>query len=168
MPEVQVEFSLRSEADTEQLGRRLARELRPAMVVFLRGELGAGKTTLVRGVLRALGVSGAVKSPTYTLVELYRTPAFAVHHFDLYRLRDPHELEEMGVRDYLSRDAVVLVEWPERAAPLLTDCDLDVQLRATLDGHARLARLLAASDSGRNILQSLRAEHIGLQMAENS
>jgi tRNA threonylcarbamoyladenosine biosynthesis protein TsaE len=160
MPEATVQILLDSEAATEQLGRQLAAGMRAGMVVFLRGELGAGKTTLVRGVLRALGVSGPVKSPTYTLVELYRTPQFAVHHFDLYRLRDPQELEEMGIRDYLSGDALVLIEWPQRGVPVLPAPDLEIALESVDGGAGRQANLRAATPAAQATLHALQPEHM--------
>jgi tRNA threonylcarbamoyladenosine biosynthesis protein TsaE len=146
---------LRSEEETAALGAQLATLLTPGMVVFLYGDLGAGKTTLVRGLLRALGVAGTVKSPTYTLVEPYRTANLAINHFDLYRLRDPYELEEMGIRDYLHGEAICLVEWPERGYPILQDCDLAVTLAAGESPNERIAHLHARSARGGSIVESL-------------
>jgi len=118
---------LATEADTLALGARLAARYRHGLV-FLTGELGAGKTTLVRGWLRALGHTGAVKSPTYTLVEPYETGEIPVYHFDLYRLGEPEELEFVGIRDYLTAGSLCLVEWPERAGSFLPAPVLCIQL----------------------------------------
>jgi len=101
------------------LGGELAAHLQPPLVVRLEGPLGAGKTTLVRGILRGLGHTAPVRSPTYTLLETYEVGAMRVHHLDLYRLADPEELEFIGVRDLATENAVWLVEWPERGGERL-------------------------------------------------
>ncbi|MDX5332802.1 MAG: tRNA (adenosine(37)-N6)-threonylcarbamoyltransferase complex ATPase subunit type 1 TsaE [Gammaproteobacteria bacterium] len=137
----------------EALGARLAAAAQAPLVVFLEGELGAGKTTLVRGWLHGLGHQGAVKSPTYTLVEPYELPAGSLYHFDLYRLSDPEELEYMGIRDYLVGDAVALIEWPERGAGILPGADLAVAIDYRPDG--REVRLRALTPDGQAVLDRL-------------
>ena len=107
---------LDNEAAQLTFGARLARELAQPLTVYLHGPLGAGKTTLVRGVLRALGHEGAVRSPTYTLLETYSVPDADICHFDLYRLADPEELEYIGARDMFDGRHTCFVEWPERGA----------------------------------------------------
>lgn len=117
-------MNIQNEYEMEALGGRLADRLRPPFLLFLQGELGAGKTTLVRGFLRALGHEGKVKSPTYTLVESYEFQNTLIHHFDLYRLIHPAELEERGFRDYLHSNSLCLLEWPEKGGLLLPEPDL--------------------------------------------
>jgi len=109
-------------------GGKLADDLQDGGVVLLKGELGAGKTTLVRGLLRHLGHQGIVKSPTYTLVEPYKLKGRKVYHFDLYRLGDPEELEYMGGRDYWESGALCLIEWPEQAEGYLPEADLTLEI----------------------------------------
>lgn len=124
-----VDLALGDVAATERAGARLARALGVrGAVVALQGELGAGKTTFVRALLRAMGVLGAIRSPTYTLVEPYQVGERRVFHLDLYRLSDPEELEYLGVRDLDEADALLLVEWPERARAALPPVDLWLQL----------------------------------------
>lgn len=119
---------IESEQQMMRLGGKIADAFPQGGLVFLHGDLGTGKTTLVRGLLRHLGFEGTVKSPTYTLVEPYSINGRELYHFDLYRLADPEELEYMGVRDYLSSDALCLIEWPERAQDFLPQEDLNVTL----------------------------------------
>lgn len=127
-------------AATESLGARLASRIRPGAVVYLQGDLGAGKTTLVRGFLRTLGHQGAVRSPTYTLVESYPVENDRlIHHLDLYRLADPEELEWIGIRDLLTTNAICLIEWPGQGAGVLPPADLIIQLES--EGCGRKATL---------------------------
>lgn len=132
-------IELVGEQDSEALGAALWRALPEKSLLFLYGNLGAGKTTLVRGLLRAAGHQGAVKSPTYTLVEEYAIAGRQVFHFDLYRLKDPEELEWMGMSDYLAQNALCCVEWPQMGAGFLPVAD--VQLHLTLAGDGRLVDL---------------------------
>ncbi|MAC33202.1 MAG: tRNA (adenosine(37)-N6)-threonylcarbamoyltransferase complex ATPase subunit type 1 TsaE [Haliea sp.] len=144
---------LPDEAATVAAGGGLAAALSSrGLLIFLCGDLGAGKTTLVRGLLRALDHPGAVKSPTYTLVEPYELPAGQVYHFDLYRLGDPGELEFMGIRDYLDGHALCLVEWPERGEGVLPRPDLVITLR--LEGVGRRLEAVAISPEGAEVLES--------------
>ncbi|RYU60543.1 tRNA (adenosine(37)-N6)-threonylcarbamoyltransferase complex ATPase subunit type 1 TsaE [Methylolobus aquaticus] len=144
---------LPDEAATLALGRRLFECLKPGSLVFLRGTLGAGKTTLVRGLLRAAGHQGAVKSPTFTLVEEYALPGLTLYHFDLYRLSSPDELEWFGFRDYLRSDSLCLIEWPERGGDALPAPDLSIELELDLPG--REARIEAAPDGDSELLLAL-------------
>ena len=146
---------LPGEVATFELGGLLAGVLRPGLVVYLKGELGAGKTTLVRGCLRALGYQGRVKSPTFALVELYRISSLYLHHFDFYRFNDPHEWIDAGLRDAFRGDNVCLVEWPEKAGRLLGAADLQVTLESVDPG--RRARLSADTELGKQCLAQLTA-----------
>ena len=142
-------------AATEALGAALAAGARAGRVIHLRGDLGAGKTTLVRGLLRALGHTGRVKSPTYTLVEPYDLSSLHFYHFDFYRLKNQEEWEQAGFREYFNGEALCAVEWPERAHGLLSPPDLDIELR--FEGEHRSARLSAHSALGESWLSLLRS-----------
>jgi tRNA threonylcarbamoyladenosine biosynthesis protein TsaE len=135
----------------EALGARLAVRLHPGLVIFFHGELGAGKTTFIRGILRGFGYTGAVKSPTYTLVEPYTLAKFPVYHFDLYRLNDPEELEFIGVRDYLEGQGVCLIEWAGRGAGVLPAADVEITIERA--GEARVVRWSARTDKGFSLLR---------------
>ncbi|QIW09412.1 tRNA (adenosine(37)-N6)-threonylcarbamoyltransferase complex ATPase subunit type 1 TsaE [Francisella sp. LA112445] len=104
-----------------ELAKEYAKKLVPGTIVFLHGDLGAGKTTFVKGVIKSLGYQGNVKSPTYTLVEDYQFDGFSIYHFDLYRLADPEELEWIGVRDYFNENSICFIEWPEKAKGFLPE-----------------------------------------------
>ena len=148
-----LELALPDEAATRALGAALAAAGPWGLCVHLAGELGAGKTTLARGLLRALGVAGPVRSPTFTLVEPYATPQGEVHHLDLYRLADPEELEFLGVRELGGPGRLLLVEWPERGAGVLPAPDLRIELGHA--GEARRARAEARSPAGEAALGRL-------------
>ncbi len=132
-------LTLSNLAETEALGERLAAALRPGDLVALGGDLGAGKTTLARAILTALGVTEAMPSPTFTLVQRYDTPRLVVHHYDLYRIEDPRELDELGLEEALDQGAV-LMEWPERAGGRLPGDRLNLSLTMT-DVHSRGAEI---------------------------
>ena len=126
-------------ADEEAMvafGGQLASITQGHGLIFLEGDLGAGKTTLSRGIIRGLGHTGAVKSPTFTLVEPYEIGDIRAFHFDLYRLVDPEELEYMGIRDYFDEDALCLIEWPQQGAGFLPKADLTITIRPHNTGRA--------------------------------
>jgi tRNA threonylcarbamoyladenosine biosynthesis protein TsaE len=146
---IQYEFQIENDELMVAFGERLGRTLAAcegAVTLYLQGGLGAGKTTLSRGILRAFGHTGAVKSPTYTLVEPYEFARRTLYHFDLYRLGDPEELEYMGIRDYFVAPNICLVEWPERGADLLPKADIRLEISPAPVGrcihlHSRLPLL---------------------------
>jgi tRNA threonylcarbamoyladenosine biosynthesis protein TsaE len=131
----QFQLELAEVAQTEQLGALLAEIASPGMVVFLRGDLGAGKTTLVRGFLRSLGFTGAVKSPTYTILEPYAVGGMHIAHLDLYRLTDAEELDYIGLRELLDGQSVLLIEWPDRGAGALPRAQIDLTLSHRGEGR---------------------------------
>ena len=168
-------LQIKNEQAMTDLGACLAKWVSPGANIYLDGDLGAGKTTLVRGFLRALGYQGAVKSPTFTIVEPYsldndmfydyngleytvnpnaknklltasKMQSIKVYHFDLYRLEDPEELEYMGIRDYLDGQSIALIEWPEKGCGVLPEADLMIKINYQTQG--RTIELLAQSDSG--------------------
>jgi tRNA threonylcarbamoyladenosine biosynthesis protein TsaE len=141
------------------VGEAIARaidEVGGAFLVALDGELGAGKTTLVGGILRAYGVQGPVRSPTYTLIEPYEAAGKRIYHLDLNRLVDPREVEPLGIRDLLSEAPVLLVEWPSRAAGALPAFDLTIGIDyLSTDGDGRRVTLQPHSSSGANVVQRI-------------
>lgn len=144
---------LATETETSAFGAALAVLLHAGMVIYLSGELGAGKTTLVRGLLRALGVTERVKSPTYTLVEPYVVSKLYLYHFDFYRFSRSDEWVEAGFRDYFNRDSVCLVEWPEKAGGQLPAPDLRIVMEVV--GSGRRITVSADTEAGRECLSRL-------------
>jgi len=144
---------LPDEAATLALGAALAVCLEPGLVVYLKGDLGAGKTTLARGVLRGLGHPGPVRSPTYTLVELYALSRLELHHFDFYRFHDPREWIDAGFRESFNGRNVSLIEWPEKAAGSVPPADLEINLEAS--GAGRSASFTGNSPRGQKCLTLL-------------
>lgn len=152
---------LEDETRTLALGAALARAGLSRGTVHLTGELGTGKTTLVRGFLRASGVIGTIRSPTFTLVEEYRIGAMTVGHYDLYRLSDPEELEFLGLRDHLEDDSLCFFEWPERGVGVLPAPDLDIRLEHTggsSGSDARRVRCAGRGSAVAGLLERVRGE----------
>ncbi len=148
-----VTFTIADDRAMREFGAKLAATSISSGVIYLVGELGAGKTTLVRGFLQSLGHQGAVKSPTYTLVEHYHVAHRHIYHLDLYRLADPEELEFIGLRDWLQAAALLLIEWPQMAEGVVPKADLII--RIDYEGAARILRLDALSVVGEALLSTL-------------
>jgi tRNA threonylcarbamoyladenosine biosynthesis protein TsaE len=145
----------RSEDDTAAFARQLAAQpLLANAFITLHGDLGAGKTTLVRHLLRALGVQGRIKSPTYAVVEPHEAPGLHIWHFDFYRFNDPREWEDAGFRDVFASPGLKLAEWPEKAAALIPAADVAIFIEA-LDEEARRVTLRARTPLGQQLLQGL-------------
>ena len=146
-------FELKDENATVLMGNQLSQAVESGAIVYLHGDLGAGKTTFTRGVIQGLGHKGNVKSPTYTLVEPYELEHVNAYHFDLYRLGDPEELEFMGIRDYFELNSLCLIEWPEKGLGVLPQADLDITLEYVDEG--RFINMIANNGKGENILSRL-------------
>lgn len=141
---------LPDEAATLTLGAALGAALTEGLVIYLLGDLGAGKTTLVRGLLQSMGHDGKVKSPTYTLVEPYTVSRLNLYHFDFYRFNEPDEYLEAGLDEYFSAETICLVEWPSKAEPYLAKPDLQIELSLVAPG--RLLTATASTEHGRQCL----------------
>ncbi|MBE0369594.1 tRNA (adenosine(37)-N6)-threonylcarbamoyltransferase complex ATPase subunit type 1 TsaE [Pseudoalteromonas aurantia] len=144
---------LADEAATVKMGQCLSQVINKGAVLFLHGDLGAGKTTLSRGIVQGLGHTGKVKSPTYTLVEPYELKDVSVYHFDLYRLGDPEELEYMGIRDYFAESAICIIEWPEKGGGFIPTPDLNIEMK--YQDQQRSVTITAQSERGKNIISNL-------------
>ncbi len=149
-----MELALADEAATRRAGARLARCLAPGLKLYLRGPLGSGKTTLVRGLLDGLGWRGKVKSPSYALVEVYVVSSIHLYHFDFYRFREPGEWNDSGFRETFDSAAVCIVEWPEKAGGTLPAPDLELVLELAPVGRTLRARALGST--GERCLRALR------------
>jgi len=145
-------LNLANEAATLALGAEISAILRPGLIIFLSGNLGAGKTTLTRGILRGLEYEGKVKSPTYNLVEVYKFSRLYFYHFDFYRFDSPLEWEEAGFRDYFASGSICLVEWPERAGELLPTPDLKLSFHITTTDQRRV-EIQAHTEAGKRCLK---------------
>jgi tRNA threonylcarbamoyladenosine biosynthesis protein TsaE len=152
-------FDLPDEAATQRLGEMLAPVLKPGMVIYLEGDLGAGKTTLVRALLKSLGHAGPVKSPTYSLVEVYGVSSLYLYHFDFYRFESPEEFLDAGLGEYFHDTSICLVEWPEKASGFLPPPDLCCRLQHA--GAGRRIELAARSPLGESCLRTLRPDSPG-------
>lgn len=146
-------IDLPNERSSEQLATQLAACLTTPLVLTFSGEIGAGKTTFIRAMLRALGVKSAIKSPTFSLIESYQCGDLQIHHFDLYRIHDETELEYIGFRDYFSSNSVCCIEWPERANHSLEQ--VDINFAFAISGGGRLLTVHALSAAGLTILSCL-------------
>ncbi|MFT5236385.1 MAG: tRNA threonylcarbamoyladenosine biosynthesis protein TsaE [Shewanella sp.] len=149
-----VNVYLDNELDTVELGRRLAAIITPPLILNLSGELGAGKTTLSRGLIQAFGHKGAVKSPTYALVEPYELAGVDIFHFDLYRLSDPEELEFMGIRDYFTEQSICIIEWPDRGHGLIPQADISCHIKYV--GTGREVEIVSGSEKGQLLLSKFK------------
>ena len=148
-----ISLFLADESATAALARHLSTRLKPGMVIYLHGDLGAGKTTLVRGVLNALGYASRVKSPTYTLVEPYQVAGLDLRHFDLYRLHDEEEWEAAGFRDEFDGHNIFFIEWPGKARGLIPQADVEIAFEILAQG--REIEIHANTEMGRQCLEQL-------------
>ena len=146
-------YDLKDESETLCLAESMASHLFPGMNLYLKGELGSGKTTFVRGALRGLGYQDKVKSPTYTLVEPYSLEKFTIYHFDLYRFKDETEWDDAGFREYFNNTSICLVEWPEKVGHILPKPDISIELSHT--PHGRHLHLISYTSIGTECLKAI-------------
>ena len=148
-----MKIELENEAETTEIGAKVASCLKGGEIIYLKGELGTGKTTLVRGALNGFGHTGNVKSPTFTIVEPYSIDDHVIYHFDLYRLDDPEELESLGIRDYCDGQSICFFEWPEKGGDFLPDADILISLSYQNEGRA--LEISTFSEIGDSIIGNL-------------
>ena len=154
-------IEITGETAMQAFGHQLAQACNGHGIIYLHGSLGAGKTTLCRGILRGLGYTDKVKSPTFTIVEPYLSAdGKMVYHFDLYRLGDPEELDLIGARDYFHDNTLCLIEWPERGYGWLPDADIDVYIEYAID--KRIIRFCVSSSHGKMIFDAVQTKSYGL------
>jgi len=146
-------YDLKDESETLRFAESMANHLHPGMNLYLKGELGVGKTTFVRGLLRGLSYRDKVKSPTYTLVEPYSFDKFTIYHFDLYRFKDEIEWDDAGFREYFNNSSICLVEWPEKAGHILPDPDILIELSHA--SHGRHLHLVGYTSIGVECLKTI-------------
>lgn len=151
-----INIDLFDEQSSECLANRLANYLTPPLVIAFSGEIGAGKTTIIRAMLKQMGVTSAIKSPTFSLVESYVCHDVPIHHFDLYRIHHEDELEYLGFRDYFSRQSICCIEWAEHAGKALPA--IDIRFKLDIKGAGRQLQITAVSDAGNRILACLAGE----------
>jgi tRNA threonylcarbamoyladenosine biosynthesis protein TsaE len=154
-PKLQRTLILESEAETRHLGCLLSAQLTPGTVIWLEGDLGSGKTTLVRAILQSAGETGSVKSPTYTLVEVHPVSGLNFYHFDFYRFIEPEEYFDAGLDEYFDGAGICLVEWPDKAAPYLAAADLRILLSTIDDETKRTARFVANTSRGEKCVKAI-------------
>ncbi|MCP3673451.1 MAG: tRNA (adenosine(37)-N6)-threonylcarbamoyltransferase complex ATPase subunit type 1 TsaE [Gammaproteobacteria bacterium] len=131
----QISIELIDEQSTQHLGELIAKYLQAPLICYLQGDLGVGKTRIVRAIIQSFGYAGNVKSPTYTLVEPYQLKTVSAYHFDLYRLSDPEELDYLGIRDYFDQQSICFIEWPDKGKGWLADADISIHLEYFGEGR---------------------------------
>jgi tRNA threonylcarbamoyladenosine biosynthesis protein TsaE len=151
-----VTLDLPDEQASEDFATRLASCLNPPLILTFSGDLGAGKTTIIRAMLRHLGIQSAIKSPTFSLVESYLCQNVPVHHFDLYRIHHEDELEYLGFRDYFTKESICCIEWAENAGRALPKAD--IRFKLSIKGAGREMQMMTFSDAGKRILARLTGE----------
>jgi len=151
-----MKFTITTATAMRRLGGSLARICKPGCIIYLKGELGAGKTTFVRGFLRALGYSHHVRSPTFNLFEVYEIKKQIICHFDLYRLKQPEELVYIGVADYFNKKNICLIEWPERGKKFLQEEDLLCDFNFVTKDNGRVVEIIAVSSMGKDIVEQFK------------
>ena len=149
----ELKILLSNEKNTLDLGKNISTQLAAGLLIFLKGDLGAGKTTLARGLIMGLGHTGSVKSPTYSLIEQYEFDMFTLNHFDLYRFTSPNEWLSSGFQEYINSYDVNLIEWPEKSAEFLPKPDLEIELSYKNEG--RIAYINCFTDKGNKCLDNL-------------